>query len=126
VIFFEAPHRIHKTLTDLPVALGERPITVCRELTKLHEEVIRTSTTKGPLLQVLDRGEFTLVIGPKAATDVSSDPVGDEEVARHFYHLTKADGLMRRAALTQTARKFGLSTKYVYRVIEKLKAEPMP
>jgi 16S rRNA (cytidine1402-2'-O)-methyltransferase len=122
VVFFEAPHRIHKTLTDLPVVLGERPITLCRELTKLHEEVIRTSTTKAPLLQILDKGEFTLVIGPKAAVNTGSETVDDEEVARHFYHLTNTDGLMRRAALTQTARKFGLSTKYVYRAIEKLKA----
>jgi 16S rRNA (cytidine1402-2'-O)-methyltransferase len=126
VVFFEAPHRIHKTLTVLPAVLGERPITVCRELTKLHEEVIRTSTTKAPLLQVLDKGEFTLVIGPKAAASVGSKTVDDVEVARHFYHLTKTDGLMRRAALTQTARKFGLSTKYVYRAIEKLKAGSTP
>jgi|KBSSwiStaDraftv2_1062776.scaffolds.fasta_scaffold02670_16 16S rRNA (cytidine1402-2'-O)-methyltransferase len=123
VVFFEAPHRIHKTLTDLPTVLGERPITLCRELTKLHEEVIRTSTTKASLLQVLDKGEFTLVIGPKSAVaDVKSETVDDEEIARHFYRLTETDGLMRRVALTQTARKFGLSTKYVYRTIEKLKA----
>jgi 16S rRNA (cytidine1402-2'-O)-methyltransferase len=126
VVFFEAPHRIHRTLTDLPAILGERPITICRELTKLHEEVVRTSTTKAPLLQVLEKGEFTLVIGPKAAASRVAECVDDAEVARHFYHLTKTDGLLRRAALTQTARKFGLSTKHVYRTIERLKTEPTP
>jgi 16S rRNA (cytidine1402-2'-O)-methyltransferase len=126
VVFFEAPHRIHKTLTDLPNILGERPITICRELTKLHEEVIRSSTTKATLLQVLEKGEFTLVIGPKAVTSRAAESIDDAEVARHFYHLTKTDGLVRRAALTQTARKFGLSTKYVYRTIERLKTEPTP
>jgi 16S rRNA (cytidine1402-2'-O)-methyltransferase len=127
VVFFEAPHRIHKTLADLGRSLGERPIVVCRELTKLHEEVIRTSTTKAPLLEVLDRGEFTLVIGPKPeATDDADAAVDDVQVTRYFYHLTEKDGLMRRAALTQTARKFGLSTKYVYRAIEKLKARSTP
>jgi 16S rRNA (cytidine1402-2'-O)-methyltransferase len=124
IVFFEAPHRIHKTLTDLPNVLGERPITVCRELTKLHEQVIRTSTTRAPLLEVLDKGEFTLVLGPKpVATAEANGAVDDDAVAHHFYHLTESDGLMRRAALTQTARKFGLSTKHVYRVIEKLKPE---
>jgi 16S rRNA (cytidine1402-2'-O)-methyltransferase len=127
IVFFEAPHRIHKTLTDLPVVLGERPITVCRELTKLHEQVIRTSSSKAPLLQVLDKGEFTVVIGPKVQAAADADAaVDDQAVARHFYHLTENDGMMRRAALTQTARKFGLSTKYVYRAIEKLKPESTP
>jgi 16S rRNA (cytidine1402-2'-O)-methyltransferase len=78
IVFFEAPHRIHKTLTDLPLVLGERPITVCRELTKVHEEVIRTSTSKAPRLQVMEKGEFTLVIGPKAASLSISEPVDDE------------------------------------------------
>jgi 16S rRNA (cytidine1402-2'-O)-methyltransferase len=126
VVFFETPHRIHRTLTDLPVVLGERPITICRELTKLHEEVVRTSTTKASLLQVVEKGEFTLVIGPKSAVNPASESVDDAEVARHFYHLTKRDGLLRRAALTQTARKFGLSTKQVYRTIERLKPGPTP
>jgi 16S rRNA (cytidine1402-2'-O)-methyltransferase len=126
VVFFEAPHRIHKTLTDLPVILGERPITICRELTKLHEEVARTSTTQAPLLQVIEKGEFTLVIGPKVEASGAPENIDDAEVARHFYHLTKTDGLARRAALTQTARRFGLSTKYVYRTIERLKTEPTP
>jgi len=127
IVFFEAPHRIHKTLTELPAILGERPITICRELTKLHEEIIRTSTTEAARLEVLDKGEFTLVVGPKPGPDVSASPaVDDHELVRYFHQLTAENGMMRRAALTQTARKFGLSTKYVYRVIEKLKAEPAP
>jgi 16S rRNA (cytidine1402-2'-O)-methyltransferase len=126
VVFFEAPHRIHRTLADLPIILGERPITICRELTKLHEEIVRTSTTKARGLQVLEKGEFTLVIGPKAATSPAAEPVDDAEVVRHFYHMTNTDGLVRRAALTHTARKFGLSTKHVYRAIERLKGEPTP
>jgi 16S rRNA (cytidine1402-2'-O)-methyltransferase len=126
VIFFETPHRIHRTLTDLPSVLGERPITICRELTKLHEEIVRTSTTKASLLQVPEKGEFTLVIGPKIAVSSASENVDDAEVARYFYHVTTRDGLLRRAALAQTARKFGLSTKQVYRTIERLKPGPTP
>jgi 16S rRNA (cytidine1402-2'-O)-methyltransferase len=125
VVFFEAPHRIHKTLTDLSMILGNRPIVLCRELTKLHEQIIRSSTSELPLLQVLEKGEFTLVIGPKPPADAALQTVDDEEIARHFHRLTGEIGLMRRAALHETAEKFGLSTKYVYRVIEKAKAESM-
>lgn len=76
VVLYEAPHRIIKTLSQLIEALGPtRPVAVCRELTKMYEEIFR-----GTLSQALEhfqkhapRGEFTLVIGPPNGDDVEDE-----------------------------------------------------
>ncbi|MFH1218615.1 MAG: 16S rRNA (cytidine(1402)-2'-O)-methyltransferase [Candidatus Peregrinibacteria bacterium] len=67
IVIFEAPHRILKTLNHLLSYFPSRPISICRELTKLHEEIFR-----GTIPQAIDhftnkkpKGEFTLVLGPK-------------------------------------------------------------
>ena len=121
VVFFEAPHRIQKTLSELPAILGERPITVARELTKLHEEVIRTNLTALKDIRIVQRGEFTVVIGPKPASSVIPQTIEDSDVSEYFYHLTNKDGLERRPALKRTADYFGLSTKSVFSALERLK-----
>jgi len=68
-VIFEAPHRILRFLDDVAPLLGERPLAVCRELTKMHEEVLRGSAAN--VAQALrdqfgaaPRGEFTVVVGP--------------------------------------------------------------
>lgn len=126
IVFFETPHRIHKTLTELPSIIGNRPIIICRELTKLHEETIRTTTIDASTLGVTTRGEFTIVLGPRI-TNIESPQVIDEKVVIElFYQLTKYKGLLRRPALRQTAQYFGLSTKAVYLMLERLKSGRLP
>src|SRR4029077_20683423 len=68
IVFFEAPHRIRKTLDELPFGLGERPIMIGRELTKRHEEILRTSTSQAGTLKFTEKGEFTIVLGPRVAS----------------------------------------------------------
>ncbi len=63
VVFFEAPHRLRKTLTDMAAALPDRPLAVCRELTKLHEEVFRGDPVTALEHFAAPRGELTLVLG---------------------------------------------------------------
>jgi 16S rRNA (cytidine1402-2'-O)-methyltransferase len=65
LIAFETPHRLRESLADLETVLGDRPLAVCRELTKLHEEVWRGSVSgaRAHFDQVEPRGEFTLVVG---------------------------------------------------------------
>ena len=64
LVFYEAPHKIKQTLADLHAALGDRPAALCRELTKLHEEIIRASL--GELSRYYDttepRGEYVIVV----------------------------------------------------------------
>jgi 16S rRNA (cytidine1402-2'-O)-methyltransferase len=65
LIFFEVPHRLQQALKDLASILGpERPVAVCRELTKLHEEIVRgeLGAISGALEELETRGEFTLVV----------------------------------------------------------------
>lgn len=126
VVFFEAPHRIRRTLVELPAVLGTRPIIICRELTKLHEETIRTTTVEAASLNITARGELTLVLGPKIAANKTSHVVEEKEIADYFYQLTKHDGMLRRLALRQTADHFGLSTKSIYRTLERLKSGSLP
>ena len=64
LIFYEAPHKLLSTLEDMSKVLGDRQVSICRELTKLHEEVIRTTLPKAAeyYRQVTPKGEFVLVI----------------------------------------------------------------
>ena len=78
LIVFESPYRVAATLADMLAVLGDRRITVCRELTKLHEEVWRTTISKAAERYRTEepRGEFTLAVeGLK--TDLEPDEVGD-------------------------------------------------
>jgi 16S rRNA (cytidine1402-2'-O)-methyltransferase len=80
VVLFESPHRLQRALDDLVAACGqERPVAVCRELTKLHEEVWRCSLGEAAKRSqaVKPRGEYVLVLGPPAA-QVSDDPRSPE------------------------------------------------
>lgn len=114
IIFYESPHRILESLEDLIAVLGDRPLAVARELTKLHEEFIRGSAT-----QVLNdlrsrssiKGEITVVLGGAQASTAEGNPI--EEVAR-----LQAGGVDRMAAIKQVAKQFGLPKRDVYRMVE--------
>lgn len=67
IVFYESVHRIGKTLCELASALGQQPerqVVICRELTKLHEEVIRTTVKELATILFVKKGEFVIVIGP--------------------------------------------------------------
>ena len=114
VVLFESPHRIGRLLADIRSILAERPIIVGRELTKLHEDITRTTSAAVDETKITPRGEFTIVLGPKTSRRQATQAFKDKDVAEFFYQLTKSTGMGRRPALTQTASEFGLSTKFVY------------
>ena len=111
LVFYEAPHRILETLSDVSVAYGNRPVVVARELTKLHEEFVR-GTADEVRAQLAARpsvkGEITLVIG-KGAAVVSDTPI--EEAVRKL----EQKGVPRMDAIKQVARERGLSKREVYK-----------
>jgi 16S rRNA (cytidine1402-2'-O)-methyltransferase len=121
IVFFETPHRIKKTLADVSTILVDRPIIVARELTKLHEQVLRGTTRRAEELNFPQKGEITIVLGSLRAAVERPEIIDDKDVGEYFYQVTKNNGLLRRAALTQTAHHFGLSTKQVYSTLERLK-----
>ncbi len=122
VVFFEAPHRIKKTLQAMADVLGERPITLNRELTKLHEEIIRTTPRNGVELVKQPRGEFTVVLAPIASSESPRDIVIDDRAIYDcFCRMTETKRLSRRQAISATAHEFGLSTNLVYSAVERAK-----
>jgi 16S rRNA (cytidine1402-2'-O)-methyltransferase len=123
VTFFEAPHRILRTLVEMATVLGERPIMVGRELTKIHEELLfgTTSTVASRLSD--PRGEFTIVVGPIQVIDPQEVETSDADVARMFGLKTENGRLTRRQAVAELASELRKSSKDVYAAIERAKKE---
>lgn len=121
VVFFEAPHRISRTLADISDISVNRPIIVCRELTKLHEEIIHSTSQEILAKLPKEKGEFTVVVGPQPLSETPPQGISDQEITDAFYQLTNSGGFLRRAAITRTAKRFGLSTKSVYAAVERTK-----
>lgn len=122
-IFFEAPHRVRATLEAAARVLGDRPVAICRELTKLHEEVRR-----GPLAEVVaslpdPRGEFTIVVAPAEEAEVPAGLPEPDELLEAFGQLTEEEGLDRRAAITRLAERYRVPSREVYAAIERARAE---
>ena len=114
MIFYEAPHKLMNTLEDMAEVFGaERPISFCRELTKLHEEVIRT--TLGQAIEYFTatppKGEFVLVLAgaPEEAKEL---PTAVDAAARVSELI--AQGLSRKDAVKQTAKELDLPKNAVY------------
>lgn len=102
VVWFEAPHRLRKTLADLADLLPDRPLAVCRELTKVHEEIFRGSPVTALEHFSAPRGEFTLVIGGaglSAQTYWNPEPAGALATAGRYRRAK----LPRPAAAEATA-----------------------
>ena len=120
--FFEAPHRIHATLSEAGSIFGDRPITAGRELTKVHQEFIRGSALEIAKRLSEPRGEFTIVVGPDRKTsNINPIEVTDEEVAAQFWQITESGAASRREAINQVAKTSGRSPKQVYAVVERSK-----
>jgi len=117
LIFYEAPHRIAQSLADARDHLGERMAVVARELTKMHEEIVRGRLSE--LAQKLSdetraRGEMVLMIDRAEIPVEISGIVTSKELAARVAAL-ESEGLDARAALKKAAREFGLTRGEAYR-----------
>ncbi len=118
-IFYEAPHKLKKTLSDLFDAFGDRKISLCRELTKLNEEVIRTSLSGAISYyeNVEPRGEFVLVVEGASEADVASTAFwADMSVEKHVEHYI-ALGQKKMDAIKSVAKDRGVAKNEIYKVI---------
>jgi len=125
LVLFEAPHRLRATLTDLDATLGGRPMAVCRELTKLHEEVFRGTAAEALEYFGSPRGEVVVVVQGRPAEEaqVGADPdsdANDEAEVDAGLRLSLAqlrqDGVRAKDAVARVASSSGLAKNRVYRV----------
>ena len=116
VVLFEAPHRLRATLADIVESLHDPLIAVCRELTKLHEEVWRGSASAALDYFAEPRGEFTIVIGPVTLAEPQNSASEDEllEMARQALMERRADGKRGRDAVAEVVASTGLPRRAVY------------
>ena len=122
VCFFEAPHRIQVTLVHMTATLGDRPICVAREVTKLHQEFLRGTSAEVSARLVQPRGEFTVVVGPSAAPAALPVAHTDAEVADEFGRSANSmQPGSRRQRISALAKRLGRSTGDVYAALERHK-----
>ncbi len=115
LVIFEAPHRLRASLEDMAAALGsDRQVAVCRELTKLYEEIYRGTVSDALAHFVQPRGEFTLVIAG-APEQEQSDEATPKDVLESLRKL-KATGVTAREAVAQVMAQYGLPRRQVYQM----------
>lgn len=104
MVFHEAPHKLRATLADMAEILGDRPAALCRELTKLHEETLRTTLLQAAELyrEKEPRGEYVLVVA--GAQPAEEPAVSLEEGVRQVQRLREAGMKMKEAVRTVSAQ----------------------
>jgi 16S rRNA (cytidine1402-2'-O)-methyltransferase len=120
IVFYEAPHRLVKSLADCAEALGNRPAAVARELTKVHEEIVRG--TLNELVSIFNekppKGEIVIVIDRGGEGAEPSEKMSlSERVAE-----LEQEGFDRKDALKKAAKEFGLGKSEAYRILQSEKA----
>lgn len=116
MIFYEAPHKLRTTLEDLADTFGpERSIAVCRELTKLHEEILRLTVGEAVERYSIQepRGEFVLVVAGRPPQKEE----GDEDAALARAEQLRQEGLPLKQAAAQAAEEFGIKKRWIYNQI---------
>ncbi len=114
MIFYEAPHKLLSTLEDMAQVFGaDRSISLCRELTKLHEEVVRTTLGEAIVqyTEAAPKGEFVLVVAGANPPQKEAFTPGD--AAARVAQLM-AGGMSRKDAVKQTAQELALPKNVVY------------
>ena len=120
-IFYEAPHKLKKTLEDIYKVLGDRKLSLCRELTKINEEVIRTTVKSAMDFYEGNepRGEYVLVIEGATDKDLSKDSFfANMTIVEHFeYYLSQ--GMSKMDATKAVAKDRGVGKSAIYNELNK-------
>ena len=117
MVFYEAPHKLRQTLADLRDCFGEdRPLALCRELTKLHEEILRMSLGEACAYyeETEPRGEFVLVVSGAPERSAASDPT----LALERALALAQEGLSARDAVRQAAEECSVNRSELYRAFQ--------
>ena len=120
MVFHEAPHKLRATLSDMAEILGDRPVALCRELTKLHEETLRTTLSAAVALYAErePRGEYVLVV---AGDRPMEEPAVTLEEGVSRVQRLREDGIKMKEAVRSVAGQTALNKNELYDAV--LKAE---
>lgn len=111
ILALEAPHRVIAALGDILGVLGDRRIAVCRELTKVHEEIFRGTVSTALSYFREPVGEFTLVVEGKAKGEKEVSASEEEELRRLYQ-----EGFSAKDAVSQVAKATGIGKRELYRL----------
>ncbi len=113
MVLFEAPHRLRPSLYALWQALGERRVVVCREISKVYEEVWRGTLEEAHAYFVKPRGEFTIVIEGAPPMQIGES---DSLAALGLIKMMQREGATRREAAASASERYGISRREAYRL----------
>ena len=121
LIIFESPHRIRTTLKCIYKTFGNRTISLCREMTKKHEDLVI-----GPINDVLNnikepKGEYTVVISGNIDSEKARALPTAQEIMLEFCYLTDKESSSRRSAVKTLADRYSVSSREIYNLIEREK-----
>ena len=123
LIFYEAPHKLKTTLADLYAAFGDRRISLCRELTKLNEEIVRVSLSRAVGLydDREPRGEYVLIVEGASEQPKETEFAGMSVVAQVEYYISQ--GMTKMEAVKACARDRGVMKNEVYKAVVGIEAD---
>jgi 16S rRNA (cytidine1402-2'-O)-methyltransferase len=126
VVFFEAPHKLLKTLVELDTYV-KRPIIIGREITKLHEEFATGTPAELVSRFASPHGEFTLLVPPESPQDSLLEAISDEDVLHLFGQITDiGTAASKREVAREVGERLGLTAKQVYEIVERNKLVEQP
>lgn len=121
IILYEAPHRLIKTLAELSEVLGDRPVSVCKELTKKHETVYRSTLKEAVHYYEVNepRGEYVLVIEGKSFAEQREEAMAESREIPLAEHMQRYldQGMDRKEAMKAVAADRGIPKREVYRML---------
>lgn len=121
IIMYEAPHRLKKTLQELLEALGDRRLTLCKELTKKHENAFQTTISEAVAYyeQEEPRGEFVLVIEGKSHKEIEEEQKAqwDEITIEEHMDIYLKQDMSKKDAMKAVAKDRGISKRDVYQYL---------
>ena len=120
VIFFESPHRIRRTLNEVAETVGNVFVVVARELTKIHESLVRGQIADVLMEQNLETGELTIIadLGRKPQ-DTTNLELSDADLVREFGLLANDHCLTKRQAIQELARKYRRRPNDMYDAVQR-------
>ena len=121
-VLFETPHRLHNALADMATAFGDRGLVVCREMTKLHEEIWRGTANEALEYFSSPRGEFVIVVAPLDRTEHGTNTADDEGAEQRIMEAAgelAEDYSSKRDLVAAVAEKTQLPRRQVYQVLHR-------